>query len=359
MELLKQGAVDYVMKDRLARLPMAIQRALDEAKEKEKRRLAELQKAAAFEALRESEQRFSAIFRANPAAIAMTRLDDNRLVDVNGAWEKITGYSRTEALEHTPFELNLWTEPERRKHMVEMLQERGRASIEVQLRQKSGQFCDVLMSAETIEVGDKKFLLTMGQDIGERKRAEQELQRSKAQLETAVRASNTGLWDWNLTNDKVFYSREWKNQIGYAEDEIGDEHVEWVKRLHPDDKARVEQTVNDYLQGRRPTYEVEFRFRHRDDSWRWIFARGALQPDALGRPVRLLGSHIDITELKKTEEQLRLLNAAVEEMNEGLLITDSRGTIHYVNRAFTKITGYLSQARRWDKRRAFSRAVTR
>ena len=82
VELLKQGAVDYVMKDRLARLPMAIQRALDEAKEKEKRRLAELQKAAAFEALRESEQRFSAIFRANPAAIAIT------------GWLTLTGHGK-------------------------------------------------------------------------------------------------------------------------------------------------------------------------------------------------------------------------------------------------------------------------
>jgi two-component system, cell cycle sensor histidine kinase and response regulator CckA len=298
------------------------------------------ERVRAEEALRESERRFATIFHANPAAIAMTRIEDDRLTDVNGAWEKITGYSRTEALEHTSFELNLWTEPERRKLMVEMLQEQGHDSVEVQLRQKSGQLCDVLMSAETIEVGDKKFLLTMGQDIGERKRAELELQRSKAQLETAVRASNTGLWDWNLTNDKVFYSREWKSQIGYAEDEIGDGHVEWTKRLHPDDKARVEQTVNDYLQGRRPTYEVEFRFRHRDGSWRWIFARGALQPDASGRPVRLLGSHIDITELKRTEEQLRLLNTVVEEMSEGLLITDNGGTIQYVNQAFIKITGY-------------------
>ena len=83
-----------------------------------------------------------------------------------------------------------------------------------------------------------------------KKRAEQELQRSKAQLETAVRSIQHRILGLESEySDKVFYSREWKNQIGYAEDEIGDcKHVEWVKRLHPDDKARVEQTA-----GRRPS----------------------------------------------------------------------------------------------------------
>ena len=155
----------------------------------------------------------------------------------------------------------------------------------------------------------------------------------------------------------MFYSREWKNQIGYAEDEIGDEHVEWVKRLHPDDKARVEQTVNDFFKGvvqhmRSSSVSAIGTIRGAG------FSRGALQPDALGRPVRLLGSHIDITELKKTEEQLRLLNTAIEEMSEGLLITDSDGTIQYVNQAFIKITGYpIAEA--IGQRHASLKAATR
>jgi len=120
--------------------------------------------------LKESQKRFATIFRANPAAIAMTRLDDGQLVDVNAAWQRMTGYVHTEVVGRTPQELNLWGHPEEQERLIEMLGEQGKAHGEVELRQKSGEIRDMLMSAELIELAGKRYLLTMAQDVTESKR---------------------------------------------------------------------------------------------------------------------------------------------------------------------------------------------
>ena len=140
------------------------------------------------DALRESEKRFATIFRANPAAIAMTRLEDGHLVDVNAAWQRLTGYMHTEVVGHNPLELHLWANPEQRERLVEMVEERGRANGEIQLRCKSGEICDLLMSAELIELNGRRYLLTMAQDITDRKQAEKKIRELNTELEERVEA---------------------------------------------------------------------------------------------------------------------------------------------------------------------------
>jgi PAS domain S-box-containing protein len=126
----------------------------------------------AEEALKESEKRFATIFHANPAAIAITQLDTSQLVDVNETWQEVTGYVHAEAIGCTPAELNLWINPAQREHLIETVSKQGRARGEMQLRRKSGEVRDLLLSAEMIELTGKSHLLTMAQDITERKRSE-------------------------------------------------------------------------------------------------------------------------------------------------------------------------------------------
>ncbi len=125
--------------------------------------------------LRESETRFSTIFHASPAAIAITRFSDNQFMDVNKAWQAMTGYTRAEVEGHTLAELNLWANPEQRQRLIETLRAQGTARDEIQIRRKSGETGDVLMSVEMIELAGVQYLLTMAQDITERKQAEAQL----------------------------------------------------------------------------------------------------------------------------------------------------------------------------------------
>lgn len=135
-----------------------------------------------------------------------------------------------------------------------------------------------------------------------------------ARLRLALRAANVGLWDWDLRTNRVRYSAEWKSQIGYEADEIGDDFDEWRSRVHPDDLDQALRNVQAYLDHPTPAFQQEFRFRHKDGTYRWILAQASIERGDNGVPVRMLGSHVDITERKRAVEALyeseRQLNEA-------------------------------------------------
>jgi PAS domain S-box-containing protein len=125
-------------------------------------------------ALRTSEERFSTIFRTSPMAIALTRVHDNILVDVNSEWEYITGYSRQDAVGRTAMEIDLWVEPAVRRTMVEALHRHDSDAREAQIRRKTGELRDLSMLAVIVNLDGHDCLLSMAQDITDRKHLEHE-----------------------------------------------------------------------------------------------------------------------------------------------------------------------------------------
>ncbi|EIC22369.1 PAS domain-containing sensor histidine kinase [Thiorhodovibrio frisius] len=142
------------------------------------------------------------------------------------------------------------------------------------------------------------------QDITARKQAELALQETKDDLEQAVRFANVGLWDWDFITNKVRYSEEWKGQIGYADDEIGDAFEEWQSRVHPDDLDKALAHFDQAINTKADRYELVFRFRHKDGHYIWVLAQAFIHQDSTGNPIRIIGSHIDITNQKALEQEL-------------------------------------------------------
>ncbi|HKK34257.1 MAG TPA: PAS domain-containing protein, partial [Desulfomicrobiaceae bacterium] len=112
---------------------------------------------------------------------------------------------------------------------------------------------------------------------------------------------NDGLWDWERTSDRVYYSPRWKDIIGYRDQELPNRIEEWKSRIHPDDYDRVMAANDAFFSSNDSHFSVEYRIRHKDGSYRWVLGRGTCLRDDAGHPFRIAGAHTDITERKHAE----------------------------------------------------------
>ena len=139
----------------------------------------------------------------------------------------------------------------------------------------------------------------------QRRCPEEALRASEERFDLAVHGTDTGIWDWDMHANTVYFSPRWKSMLGYEDREIGNGFCEWRDRVHPEDQPRALAAIQDYLEGRKSEYELEHRLRHKDGTYRWIIARGAAVRDSAGKPYRMVGSQIDITDRKRAEESVR------------------------------------------------------
>lgn len=149
----------------------------------------------------------------------------------------------------------------------------------------------------------------------ERQRVQSELKESEDRWQLALRGTNDGIWDWNLKNNTVFFSTRWKEMLGYADDEIANHFDEWSKRVHPEDLGWVTEAIQDHFAGKTQFYTTEHRVRCKDGTYKWILARGQALWDEAGNPIRMVGSHTDITPAKQMEAALRQQAETLAEAN--------------------------------------------
>lgn len=177
----------------------------------------------------------------------------------------------------------------------------------------------------------------------ERKRAQHALALSEERWKFALEGAGDGVWDRNLQTGEVVFSKRYKEIYGFTADELENNTEAWDARVHPDDLARIEADRATYFAGEKPSYANERRMQCRDGSWKWILSRGmVVARDAQGRPLRMIGTHTDITERHEREEALRLASTVILTMDEAVAVTNVRNEIISVNPAFTVITGYFS-----------------
>jgi PAS domain S-box-containing protein len=142
--------------------------------------------------------------------------------------------------------------------------------------------------------------------ILEKRKVDHTLQKSEDRWQFAIEGSNDGIWDWNMLTGEVFFSNRWKEMIGFKPDELEGNISVWQTRVHPDDIESVMFRLNQHFSQETPDYTSEHRVLCKDESWKWILDRGkVLEWTSDGKPVRMVGTHTDITDRKKTEEVIR------------------------------------------------------
>jgi PAS domain S-box-containing protein len=273
--------------------------------ESERRRL---QQTEMMEQVLESEARFRQLAEQTRDIFWIHSWPDGRLSYVSPAFETMTGIS----IENMYEDIAAWPNaihPADREWARLAFREgvdAGHFNLQYRLIHTDGGIRWVEDIGTSVRDTEGRIYRVVGivRDITERKQAELQLQASAQRLQSVVRAGKVGLWEWNLQSDQVLYSPEWKAQIGFDENEIADNFEEWRSRVHPDDLERILKSIQYCLAAPWTDFQVEFRLRHKDGSYRWIFSQASLLKDEQGKSQFMMGSHIDITEQKRTEEAL-------------------------------------------------------
>ena len=161
------------------------------------------------------------------------------------------------------------------------------------------------------------------EEIERRRVAERELQASESRMRLALDASSNGVWDRNLISGEVYFGENWHRALGYDDTHRITDNAAFEHLLHPDDRNRVRTLREAHVRGETDRYEAEYRIRNQAGQWQWILSRGqAVVRDEQGRATRIIGSHTDVTRLKKVEaelEQARMeLERRVQERTEEL-----------------------------------------
>lgn len=143
-------------------------------------------------------------------------------------------------------------------------------------------------------------------DITEQVLTQSALRISEERLQMALSGSDLGLWDWQVITGDIYFNPQWKAMLGYAEDEIDDNFQAFEQLVHPEDLSRVKAVLKAYIDRLIPIYEVEFRMRCKTGEWKWILSRGKVfEWDEAGNPVRMTGTHRDISDRRQAEDALR------------------------------------------------------
>jgi PAS domain S-box-containing protein len=273
----------------------------------------------AEDALRESEQRLKLFIEHAPVAIAMFDqamryiTASRRWLDDYGVTGDVIGRAHYEVFPEIP---DNWKEVHRRGLAGEILHSEGdrfnRADGSVQWVK-----WDVRPWRTTL--GEIGGILIATEDITDQKKAEEAVCKSEERLTLALAGGDLATWDWDIESGHVSFNERWARMREYEPSEIAPHVNSWTDGIHPDDLSVAKDTLDRYLTGQQATYECEMRVRTRSGGWRWILDRGKISArDIEGRPIRMSGTELDITERKRTEEALRDAQARLQRWNAEL-----------------------------------------
>ncbi|MFC1833099.1 PAS domain S-box protein [Thermodesulfobacteriota bacterium] len=294
-------------------------------------------------ALKESEAQKQAILDGISANLAFVN-ENLEILWVNKTAAQSVGKSPSELVGHTCHEL--WADPERPCDGCPSVKAfKTQRSEHGEMMTPDGRVWDEKGEPVFGPDGSLLGVIEIAHDITDHRKVEEDLKESEERFRLAMDAAEEGLWDWNLRTGEVYYSPGWSRVLGYSESEIAGQYDSWESRIHPEDRITTLQNLDKQLNSSKDYFESVHRLRTKDGDWKWVLGRGrTVQKDSEGNSLRIVGTMIDITNAKLTEEAIqrseREFRAAFEQAAVGMCHSDIEGRFLRVNQKLSNIVGY-------------------
>ena len=252
--------------------------------------------------LKESEGKFQMLFNIEPDFLALIDKNTGAMLEVNQAFIKHYGYTKDEVL--TMKNTDFSAEPEKTKY-ASMMQEN---KIPIRWhKKKDGSIFPTEIVSNNFSYKEKEVHFVAIRDITARVQADKKIKESEERLVLTLKGTQAAMWDWYVDTDKTVFNERWAEMIGYTLEELEPVSVQtWNKFTHPDDLHKSNELLEKYFRGELDYYECEARMKHKNGKWIWVLDRGMISEwDKEGNPVRVTGTHMDITARKQTENQIK------------------------------------------------------
>lgn len=302
--------------------------------------------------LRESEKQYRLLAENVSDVLWVLDLESRRFKYCSPSAIRLSGYTAEEVLQQsleetiTTESLNAVMEiiPQRIQDFVN--KESGADTYHMEIEQRCKDGTTVWTEVNTrivLNDQDKIEIIGISRNISERKLSEEKIRESEERLRLSMQAAHQGWYDLNIQSGEAIVSDEYATMIGYDPKSFVETNKYWIERLHPDDKEQTARAYQEYIAGKTDQYKVEFRQKTKSGVWKWILSLGKIvETDKNGLPLRMVGTHTDISEIKQAEEIRLLQTTALEAAANGIVITNTKGNIIWVNSAWCDMTGYSS-----------------
>ena len=231
--------------------------------------------------------------------------DCGQFVDANDVYCQMMGYSLIELRSMSIRDVEAKNQDDEIADHLKRIFEVGSDRFETRNRTRDGRVIDIEISCTCLIT--KRQILVFVRDITARKQTAEQLRISEERLALALNGADLGLWDWDIQNNQIFANEKWAAMLGYQLDQTRQIPWDlWEVMIHPDDFVPALNAVTDHFNGVTPVYEAEYRLKSKAGTWTWVLAKGkVIATDYHGKPLRMAGTSLDITERKTLEVQLR------------------------------------------------------
>ena len=297
-----------------------------------------------------SEDNNRLLFNMSPIGLALSNMNGSFL-DVNPAFAKIIGKPIDEILKLTYRDITFDKYDAQEALQLKSLEKTGHyGPYETEYIHSDGYAVQVVLNGSIIERDGEKYIWSSIENIAKRKLTDKALKESEERFKYAMKASKDGLFDWNLETNEIYYSPRWKKILGYDDNELPNDFSVWEKSTNQDDVKKSWELQQKLISKQIERFVLEFKMKHKDGHWVDILSQAEAVCNDNGKAIRIVGTHTDITERKKAEQEL-INTKEIAEENEykfkaysqnstiAIYTTDANGDCIYANSKWLKIAG--------------------